>query len=874
VNLAELLAEDLVVWMNAVPDGVPRRVLLWLDPESTFIRMFAPVSRALAVQHVRMLRLEPPGGQLAIKLELLRLEAEPGAGRAVVYLPGFGPDDLSPRPNGAPPAMWGIYEYRFKGCVWGRELPWRAAAVPQPPDLCWWLTEHGLQLADDATAGKLTAGGADALIARYAERQYGTTPPQWPRPLRTSDVMAALAGDPRDTLRQLLAAPANETARWGIDGPLVRERVEKEYGLSMPDDRDPEALADAIAVQFALAEAWDAFGRPADFPFISRLPRSNRKRDIQARYLREEIVCHTGLGPRFLARMRRLEPSYPLDGWAAGRVGQPAGLPLLALARWRRLLDGLADAMRDGWKAGRDLVLAQREGVMAAAAAAMPDGETGWPAIAGLIDLAERAADTVASAEAAQDTAALVQAYTGGWWRIDLLHLQSRAACIRLSGMEDAAHLADLLYFDHVSRVADRFAVLVEQGGVWPPSGLAGVETLRAALWEGRGARVAILIVDALRWDMAELLRERIASETSLEPAAATLPSITPFGMAALMPLNSGRSDGFAVPALPVALQVDVSASPFSLRPAGGPNLGTRDGRKAFLTRAITELRGRAPAFVDLDELLKKPNVPAEATVVVFDNTIDEQGHKGTGEFPGLIEGFVTALKRGIEKLHEAGIGTVHVVTDHGFLLLPPEAVDALGTPEVLPQQVVRKDRRWAALRPGITSSEVIRLPLPLAPGITGGFPRGVRTLMKAEAYEHGGISLQECVVPHLVSRRSVPRARVGLDLSVTTPQLSGGTVPVVLRPAPPAQAPLGGVEPVTARLWVESISPRGNAIQPVTAEIEVEVRPDAGELKPALYLNEGLELPAGQRLRLRAIDHETGEDLGSLELTLLVDWD
>ena len=62
MNLAELLAEDLVVWMNAVPDGVPRRVLLWLDPESTFIRMFAPVSRALAVQHVRLLRLEPPGG--------------------------------------------------------------------------------------------------------------------------------------------------------------------------------------------------------------------------------------------------------------------------------------------------------------------------------------------------------------------------------------------------------------------------------------------------------------------------------------------------------------------------------------------------------------------------------------------------------------------------------------------------------------------------------------------------------------------------------------------------------------------------------------------------------------------------------------------
>jgi hypothetical protein len=878
VNLPELLAEDLAGWMDAAADGVPRRVLLWLDAEQTFLRLVARLGPALTTHGARLLTLEPPGGQLALKLALLRLEDEPAAGRAVVYLPGRGIADLEPRPGDAPPALWGLYEYRFKGCVWGTERPWRAGELQRPPDLLSWLVEHGLHVADEVTARELAAGGADALIARYAERQLAIAPVHWPRPLRKSDVLAALAGDPRDTLRGLLAAPAAEVARWGIDGPLVRERVAQEYGVVAPDETgsdaaaDPEMLADDAALQLALTEAWDAFGRPADFPFLSRLPGSEQQRRQQARFLRDEVICHTELGPRFLARMRRLEPSYPLDGWAEGRTGQPVGLPLLALARWRRLLDALSMAMAQGWKAGRDELLQQRAAIEAAAGAASADGETDWPALAELLALADGVAAAADPIAAARDTAALVRGYTEEWWQIDLLHLRVRAACARLAGLEEAARLADLLAFDHAVRAADRFAALVEQSGCWPPAGLPGVETLRPALWEGRG-RVAVLIVDALRWDLAATLRERLGGETALQPAAATLPAITPFGMAALMPLDAGGSQGFAAPALPIALEVDCANKPFSLRPAGGPNLGTRDGRKAFLTETLTARRGEPPAFVDLDDLLKRARVPSASTVVVFDNGIDEHGHKGTEELPGLVEGFITALKRGVEKLHDAGVGTVHLVTDHGFLLLPPDAIDGLGTPRLEPAEVVRKEQRWAALKPGVASSEVIRLPLPLAPGIAGGFPRGVRTLVKAEAYLHGGISLQECVVPHLVSRRLVPRTRIGLSLEVTTPALATGTVPVVLRPAPPPQAPLGGLEGVTVRLWVETAD-EGTAPRPASKEIEVEVRPDAGELRPALYLKEGLDLPAGQQLRLRAVDRETGRDLGTLDLTLLVDWD
>ena len=39
MTLLDLLADDLLRWMDAAPDGVPRRVLLWLDPEGQFRRL-------------------------------------------------------------------------------------------------------------------------------------------------------------------------------------------------------------------------------------------------------------------------------------------------------------------------------------------------------------------------------------------------------------------------------------------------------------------------------------------------------------------------------------------------------------------------------------------------------------------------------------------------------------------------------------------------------------------------------------------------------------------------------------------------------------------------------------------------------------------
>jgi hypothetical protein len=863
VTLLDLLAKDLLAWMDAAPDGVPRAVLLWLDPEKQFQRLAVGFDATLTLHDAQLLSCSPEQSQLRLKLALLHLEAQPSV-RAVVYLPGFGPEALEPQPDGRVPELWGVYEYRYKACIWGRGSRWEPGMVPELPTLAGWLRGHGVKLADEKTRRALSRGGADALLSRYTERQRTTNPADWPQPLRMSDVEVALAGDPRDALRRLLAAPGNEVKRWGQERSTTLGRIDAEFGLAPPaDDVEPEQLANEFAVALALTEAWDAFGRPEDFPYLSRLPTRPDHRDRLVTFLREDILGHGDLGPRFRQRMRRLESSYPLASWARDRQGQPGGLPVLALTRWQQFLERFTAASSRGWRDAREVVRAERDVICAGASAPWThlDPEVHWDVANELTELALGSEAATRSLETHRSVDDLVTAYAGDWWQLDRLHLRVRAGAA-LYEMPEARRVVDGAYFDYVSRVGDHFSQLVETGGVWPPGGAADVTCLRRSLWDPHAGRHGVIVSDGLRLDLAHDLAELLDDNgPTLDHVLSTLPSNTPFGMSALLPLTE----------TPVG--VDFSGGKAKLTQDGAARLEERDGRKDLLARKLLNEKGKpAVGFVDLEQLLKDGHVPGAQVVVVFDQRIDEQGHKGTEELPGLVGKMVRNLKRAIDMLHNAGIGTVHVVTDHGFLLLPPDAVDGLGAPQVPPTQYLYKHQRWTALRPGALISEVLRLPLPLSPEITLGFARGVRSLEKAEQYLHGGISLQECVIPHLVSHRALPQARLGVELLVTTDKLAGGTVPVVVRPRTAAgQAPLGGYQPVTVRLWVETTdTPPRIAAGPM----DLLIRDDVQELKPPLYLAEGLGLEANHTLRLRAMDADTGQDLGSKPLTLMVDWE
>lgn len=884
--LLTLLADDLLGALRREPDGVARRVLLWLDPAREFARLAPHLAPALEPHGARLLSFAPAdgAGQLGLKLDLLRMaSAGQDARVAVVYLPGYGPDALDPQPGGGPPDLWALCEYRYTGCAWGTGGRREAGVVPAPPRLHEWLRAHGLAFPDDRgrTVRELAQGGADSLLARFAEQRRETDPATWPRPLRADDVRNALAGDPRTVLRELLAAPVNAARGWS-DPALVLERLVAEYGFGLPDPlpRDAQGhvdgpvLADEFALQLALTEAWDAFGRPDDYPFRDRLSRHAEQRARQVAFVRDEVLPHMRLGPEFLLRVGRREPTYRLEGWAAGRRGEPAALPLLAGARWRSTLAEF-DAAADAGMSSACRWLAERVADLEAGARGPWDGRgvSRWGPLGRLAWLCSASAEARDEIGAARTVADLVTGYSAWWWRLDATHLEIRDACLAEPGLERVRAIADRALFGYAAAAADAFAAAVERAGAWPPEGLGSAERLREAVWiPGARGRRAVIVSDALRWDLAERVRERLEGtgrSITLDLALSTVPSITPFGMTVLLPF--GR-----IPPEQRALSVAYEPRP-TIRDGAGRALSTRDGRKALLEAAFPPVRGAAQvAFADLDDLLASDPVPPAPLLVAFDRDIDQLGHKGGEQFPRLALELAATVARAVGRLHDAGIEEVHVVTDHGFLLLPPQEVDALGRPQVGVAQALRREARWAALKPDAPVADVLRLPCPLDPGgPVLGFPRGVRTLEAAESYMHGGLSLQECVLPHLVSRALVPEEPLGVDVRAATEDLTAGTIPILLAPSGGATSLWSARRPVTVRVLVE-VADGPLAGETVAGPIEVEVPPDAGKLRAVLFLREGLSAPLspGQALRLRAVDRETGREVAAQPLTLRVPWE
>jgi hypothetical protein len=269
--------------------------------------------------------------------------------------------------------------------------------------------------------------------------------------------------------------------------------------------------------------------------------------------------------------------------------------------------------------------------------------------------------------------------------------------------------------------------------------------------------------------------------------------------------------------------------------------------------------------------------IPKTRWLVVFSYALDDRGHSlaDSASLPGEAAKLIPRLVRAVERLHRAGVARVDIVTDHGFIYVPPELTDSLRHPDVPARQAVSKNARYAVLQPDVRATELVHRVSPMAPNVTLGFPRGIRTLSKATVYLHGGISLEECVVARISSLASLAPPRVEVEVEVTVSKVTGATIPVRVRPAggpKSGQMTLGAPRPIKVRISVEA-SPQGNALD-VADSITLEVRADTPELVSALYLHPGIILKAGIALTVRAQDAETGEALLTKQIPLVVDWE
>lgn len=266
------------------------------------------------------------------------------------------------------------------------------------------------------------------------------------------------------------------------------------------------------------------------------------------------------------------------------------------------------------------------------------------------------------------------------------------------------------------------------------------------------GKKVAVIISDALRYEVAEEFTRRIDAESrftaSVNAQLGVLPSYTQLGMAALLPHEQIAFNTKSAHALDDGLVlVDDHASSGT----GNRNaiLQTHNGHaiqaKDLLAMNTSEAR----------ELVKSCDV-----LYVYHDEIDKEGDTGDEDKVfGACESTIKALIAIAKKLTNANINNILVTADHGFLYQRSE----LDAGEWLSEQpqgdaIWMKKRRFTTgvnLIPNdafmTVTAQQVGLSNPPEEGVTIQLPNSILRLRHqgdGVKYVHGGASLQEIVVP------------------------------------------------------------------------------------------------------------------------------
>lgn len=266
--------------------------------------------------------------------------------------------------------------------------------------------------------------------------------------------------------------------------------------------------------------------------------------------------------------------------------------------------------------------------------------------------------------------------------------------------------------------------------------------------------RVAYFWVDAMRFEMGADLADQLtgALDLRLIPAMASLPSITPVGMAALLP---GASRSFSV----VEHKGRLSAR------IGDSTLGDCKERLKYLKAVRPDARD-----IGLGDLLHQSTRTLEKKfkdlhlLIVRSQEIDQLGEMDGGRLARqAMDPVVSDLAQAVRKLSRLGFDHFVITADHGHQFADRKDDDM--TLERPGGEGVEQHRRFWSGRGGITPGAALRVTgaeLGYDTDLDFVFPKGLAVLWSggSRVFHHGGTSLQEMVVPVLAFRMQPPAAR------------------------------------------------------------------------------------------------------------------
>jgi len=348
---------------------------------------------------------------------------------------------------------------------------------------------------------------------------------------------------------------------------------------------------------------------------------------------------------------------------------------------------------------------------------------------------------------------AFISHYTDekGWWQMDLWVLRLASLTEHLSAEDRKRFLRPVwvTYGNYLDRVNRSFAEAIKREG-W--------KSTFKGFWERiakEGKRKAIFFVDALRYDLAQYLKERIMEMLgeqvllTMKHLQTPLPSITELGMSALLPDVETLSVGLQEGKLVVQIRNE--------------SILNRSEREAWLKRYL----GRQGKILSLDEL-EREEIENIKLLVVFSREVDQFGTFVADLYPEGLLDMVDRIVRAVRYITENGFERIYLVADHGFLFIPSDI-----QPNLIEAPRGSINKRRFAIGAGAGGYLLLRSEeLGLQGREVFAFPTGFTVFaLQGEIgkFLHGGLSLQESIVPMLeiTVKRMIQRVSVRMELPV-----------------------------------------------------------------------------------------------------------
>lgn len=565
--------------------------------------------------------------------------------------------------------------------------------------------------------------------------------------------LAPIFGSSRETevIPRFLAEAGcrDEAAAKGLLGEVAK-LVDKSLGLPLGSEASPDKIADELARVLLVAEMRSDLQGPEPVA-ISQIPKPQAEEQVD----RVQRICNW-LRRDYPDLYESVADKVESDLGLASAELDPLALGKIDTFRFeeRRLLQACDGLLAENQPAQALEIVDARSDSFWTSIGRFPERHAAWQACGELARLALTVEEVGRALERPPTSArGWADSYTAreGWHRLDRRFREARYRLSRTqesSTLEQGAEHVFACYDGLVEQIATGFVEAL-QADRWDVDGLLRQEEVYDRHVARRSEPVAYLLADAMRFEMgaelAELLEAVGATSMRLEPAIACAPTITDVGMVALMP---GAERSFSIDEIE----------------KGGVS-GVIGGRPLFGSLArMGYAMGQVPSLVEMtmDALLhgltlKKlaEEVSGAPVVVIRSQEIDGAGENLPNGVAQTVMGTVLEdIRKAALRLADAGISAFVIAADHGHLFGQRRGDDMKIDPPEGGKTVDLHRRCWVG-RGGSTPLACVRIPcseLGYSTDLDLMVPRGTGVFKAGGdlAFHHGGLSLQELVIPVL----------------------------------------------------------------------------------------------------------------------------